>query len=80
MASTSTEMTCGAAAHEMLSACGRASVCSTPKHHLIEPTSDNGGAGSTSCMGGLTCRVVGKSDVEEARDHKRLLATLSTMQ
>ena len=80
MADTLTERTCGAAAHETLLTCGKMSVRGGRKHHAKEPTRDKCGVGSICYVGGLTCRVVGKSDVEVARDHKRPLATLSTMQ
>ena len=80
MASTSTEVTYGAAAHMQVRASSPVRAGSVRYMHTKEHLHAGSKHGSTSGMDGLTYRVVGKRDVEEARDHKRPTATLSTMQ
>ena len=80
MAVTLAWTTCSAVAHEYISArdpMGAESArCMRAKEHLRAGSTYE----STSGLAGLTCSVVGNGKLEEARDHKRVAATLSTMQ
>ena len=59
--------TCGAVAHDKLSARGPMSVRKARKHRTIEAMRVNGYAGSTCYMGGLTWHSVGELHEEVAR-------------